>query len=183
MKTLFDSFFDILSDKLDEDSFPFSKDKVFENDNIVLSEDYKQGGKCKGSESKKKYENLKGTLIPISEKQDTVTVINAECWRCVIKEIREDGIRVIATDRQNKYSSRILTIKRDYFEGLTSERYDDLEIDQQLDWVFKRVKLPKGQEIKREEFNIYKKLRLPKWQLQQQVEEEMRKLSFLFPDL
>ena len=183
MKTLFDSFFDILSDKLDEDSFPFSNDKVFENDKKVRLEDYKQGGKCKGSESKKKYEHLKGTLIPISEKQDTVTVINAECWRCVIKEIREDGIRVIATDRQNKYSSRILTIKRDYFEELTSERYEDLEIDQQLDWVFKRVKLPKGQEIKREEFNIYKKLRLPKWQLQQQVEEEMRKLSFLFPDL
>lgn len=183
MKTLFDSFFDILSDSIDEDSFPFSNEKVIYNDRSVLHEDYKQSERCKGSESKKKYENLEGTLIPISEKQDAVTVINAECWRCVIQEILEDGIRVMATDSQNKYSSRILTIKREYFEGHTSERYDELEIDQQLDWVFKRVKLPKGQEIKKEEFNIYKKLRLPKWQLQQQVEQEMRKLSFLFPDL
>ena len=40
MKTLFDSFFDILSDKLDEDSFPFSKEKVSENDKKVRLADF-----------------------------------------------------------------------------------------------------------------------------------------------
>ena len=183
MKTVFESFFDIVSNPFEEASFPLDKDM----EDAIKKEsfqrkDYKQRIRCKGSNSEKEYEHPKNSQTLVSEKHKVETVIHAECWRCVIKEIRKDGFRVFATDTKNSFSSRIFIIKRDYFEKYTSERYEELEIEQQLDWVFKRVRSPKGQEIKKEEFNIYKKLRLPEWQLQQQVEQEMKELSFLFPD-
>lgn len=94
----------------------------------------------------------KGTTTPSMEDPKILRVLKSEVWRCVIREIHVDGIRVFATDTKNEYSSRYFTIKREYFEKLSFEPFDKLEVGQQLDWVFKRVKYPKGQEVNKEEF-------------------------------
>lgn len=125
----------------------------------------------------------KETKISSTEDQKILRIIKSEVWRCVIREIHNDSIRVIATDTKNEYSTRYFTIKRAYFEKMSLEPFGMLEIGQQIDWVFKRVKYAKGQEVNKEELNVFKKLRIPEWQLRQQVEKEMEELSFLFPNL
>lgn len=125
----------------------------------------------------------KGSQVPILEEHCSSFVLTSECWRCIIKEIHDDGIRVFATDTKNQFSSRFFTIKRSYYEELTLEPFECLEIDQQIDWVFKRIKSVKGQEIKKQELTIYKKLYIPEWQLRQQVERDMEQLDFLFQNL
>ena len=119
---------------------------------------------------------------PIKEKGGATQVIEYEKWDCVIKDVFAAGVRVFATDSSKHYNSRYLTFKKDYFEKWSQESISSLFEGQQLEWVIKRIRRPSGQEIKVEEINVFKRLRIPEWQLMQQVKQQMEDLKYLFED-
>lgn len=174
---------DDFSDTFVGDIDSLRKEVEFENIQNV-AKDYKLLYKPEESAVPRQRNSVnKGTATPSMDEPKILRVLKSEVWRCVIREIHNDGIRVFATDTMNEYSSRYFTIKREYFEKLSCEPFDMLEEGQQIDWVFKRVKYPKGQEVNKEELNVFKNLQILEWQLRLQVEKEMEELSFLFPNL
>lgn len=136
--------------------------------------------------------NVKGSCVAsqrdktertITEAKASFNVLDYEQWSCEVKDIQEDGLRVYAVDSRHIKNSRSFTMKRTYFESLCKEPFDTISEGLMFDWTFKRIKRDNGVIVKKEEISVYKRLNIPEWQLKQQVEEEMRELSFLFPNL
>lgn len=131
-----------------------------------------------GSDRLKKDTSANSDSI-VTMKTGSCQVLSFEKWDCVVKKVLTTGVRVYATDSSHFYTSRYFTFRKEYFERKSKESIQSLYEGQRLEWVIKRIRSSKGQEIKIEEINIYRLLKLPEWQLKIQVEQQLKELELI----
>lgn len=131
---------------------------------------------------KEKNSSDKKATTTINPRQITgkYTIVSYQNWEGKILSVQKNSFKAQLVDTRGNYSSRLVDINKNIINDSAQEF--DIKEGICFYWNFKEIRTNKGQVKKINSFEIYSNLKKPQFEIEEQIEKEMQKLSFLFED-
>lgn len=114
------------------------------------------------------------------EVSENYTVLSYQNWIGEVLSVQEKSFKAHLRHTLGEYSERLVDINRNILNKIKLNK--ELKEGMCFYWSFKEIRTNKGQIKKVDSLDFINEVQRPAFEIEEQIEKEMQKLSFLFDD-